>query len=141
MKKPRLLLPVVFSLLLALSACSSSRDGLLRLYQRNSGDIINLEVGETMEVVLDGDPGTEIHWIQAPGDEKILRQLGETQYKADLESHRAERKLVTQFQATAPGRMRLKLSYRNPGEGRPSNSFRITPDRDFEVWVVVKEAR
>ena len=139
MNRPRLLLFFALCLSLALSACSSSRDGLLRLYQRNSGDIINLAVGETMEVVLDGDPGTEVHWIQSPGDAEILQQLGGTDYEPDMESHRAERKLVTRFQATAPGRMRLRLTYRHPTDSRPTNSTRITPDRAFEVWVVVKE--
>ena len=127
-----------FSLVFA--ACSSSRDGALRLYQRNSGDIINMTIGETVEVVLDGNPGTEIHWLQVPDAPVLLKQIGGTEYKTDLQSNRAERKLVTQFQAIAPGRTRLKLSYRNPGEARPRNSTRITPDRAFEVWVVVKEA-
>ena len=139
MNQPRLVLFSVLCLSLALSACSSSREGLLRLYQRNSGDIINLSVGETMEVVLEGDPGTDIHWIRVPGDSEILRQLGETEYKSDLESHRAERKLITRFQAKAPGRMRLRLTYRHPTDSRPSDSFQITPDRSFEVWIVVKE--
>ena len=124
--------------LLGLSACSSSREGMLRLYQRNSGDIINLRVGETMEVVLDGDPGTEIHWLKVPGAPEILERIGSTEYKPDLESNTAEHKLVTRFKATAPGRMRLKLSYRNPGEGSLRTRTRTTPDRAFEVWVVVK---
>ncbi len=141
MNQPRLHLFAILCVSLAFGACSSSRDGLLRLYQRNHGDIINLAVGETMEVVLDGDPGTEIHWLKKPGDEEILQQLGGTEYKPDLESPRAERKLVTQFRATAPGRTRLRLTYRHPTDTRPIDSTRITPDRAFEVWVVVKEER
>ena len=141
MPQPRLLLLVALCLSMVLGACSSSRDGMLRLYQRNSGDIINLAVGETVEVVLDGDPGTEIHWIQTPGDPEILRQLGETDYQADLESHNAERKLVTQFQALAPGRMRLRLTYRHPTDSGLSQTTRTTPNRAFSVWVVVKEER
>ena len=78
MKNPRLLYLSVLCLSLAFGACSTSRDGLLRLYQHHSGDIINLSVGETMEVVLEGDPGTEIHWLQKPGDPEILQQLGGT---------------------------------------------------------------
>ena len=92
---------------LALSACSSSRMGLLKLYQRNSGEIIRLDVGETMEVVLDGDPGTEIHWLKVPGDPEILEQIGGTEYEHDLETHSAERKLITRFRATMPGRTRF----------------------------------
>ena len=141
MNQPRLLVFVVLGLVLMLGACSSSRDGLLRLYQRNNGDIINLRVGETMEVVLDGDPGTEIHWIRTPDDPEILRQLGGTEYKTDLESQSAQRRLITTFQATAPGRMRLRLRYRHPTDTRPTDSNRITPDRAFDVWVVVKEER
>lgn len=139
MKRFSLLLLSAISLSLALSACSSSRTGLLKLYQRNSGDIVRLSVGETMDVVLDGDPATDIHWIKVPDDPEILEQLGGTDYEHDLESHSAERKLVTHFRATAPGRTRLQLSYSNPADGRAANSFRITPDRVFEIWVVVRE--
>lgn len=138
MKKGSYRMLLMLGLALATGACSTPRVGLLTLYQSNSGDIINLHVGEEMDVVLDGDPGTEIHWIKVPGDPDILRKLGNTEYKPDLESHQVERKLTTRFQATAPGRARLKLNYRVPGA--PSQrGTRITPDRTFEVWVVVKD--
>ena len=138
MKPTRLFLFTALCLSLALGACSSPRDGLLKLYQRNSGDIINLRVGETMEVLLDGDPGTDIHWLKVPGDPEILEQIGETQYEHDLETHRAERKLITRFRATAPGRTRLQLNYNLPAGDARVMSGRSS-DREFEVWVVVKE--
>ena len=136
MKRPRLLVFTVVCL--ALGACSSSRTGPLRLYQRNSGEMIRLYVGETLEVVLDGDPRTDIHWLKAPGDPEILEQIGETQYEQDLETHSAERKLITRFRATAPGRMRLQLNYNNPARNTRIMSGR-PPGREFEVWVVVRE--
>ena len=138
MKRPRLLVFTVVCLALVLGACSSSRTGPLRLYQRNSGEMIRLYVGETLEVVLDGDPGTDIHWLTAPGDPEIIEQIGETQYEQDLETHSAERKLITRFRATAPGRMRLQLNYNNPARDTRSMSGR-PPGREFEVWVVVRE--
>ena len=138
MRRPRLLVFTALLFSLALGACSSSRDGLLKLYQRNSGEMIRLYVGETLEVVLDGDPGTDIHWLKVPGDPEILEQVGETQYEQDLESHSAERKLITRFLATAPGRMRLQLNYNNPAQDTRIMSGR-PPGRAFEVWVVVRE--
>lgn len=139
MNPTRLFLFTALALILGLSACSTTREGTLRLYQRNSGDIINLRVGETMEVVLDGNPGTEIHWLKVPGSPELLERVGSTEYKPDLESNTAEHKLFTQFRATAPGRTRLKLSYRDPSEGGLRTRARTTPDHAFEIWVVVKE--
>ena len=138
MKPARLLLFTAVCFSLALGACSSSRTGALKLYQRNSGEMIRLYVGETVEVVLDGDPGTDIHWLKVPGDPEILEQIGGTEYEHDMETHSAERKLITRFRATAPGRTRLQLNYSNPAQatrvmtGRP-------PVSEFEVWVVVRE--
>lgn len=115
---------------LGLAACATTNDPL-RLYQRNSGDIINLRVGEVVEVVLEGNPGTDIHWITPPEEIEILEQVGSTRYEADLQSHEAERRLITRFRAVAAGRTRLQLAYRDPAEsGR---------DTTFEVWVVVSE--
>ncbi len=138
MKPTRLFLFTALCLSLALGACSSSRAGLLKLYQRNSGEIINLRVGETMEVLLDGDPGTDIHWLKVPGDPEILEQIGGTQYEHDMETHSAERKLITRFRATAPGRTRLQLNYNNPAQDTRGIASG-TPGREFEVWVVVRE--
>ena len=138
MKRPRLLLFTVVCLALVLGACSSSRTGPLRLYQRNSGEMIRLYVGETLEVVLDGDPGTDIHWLKVPGDPEVLEQIGETVYEHDLETHSAERKLITRFRAIAPGRTRLQLNYNNPARDTRSIASG-TPGREFEVWVVVRE--
>lgn len=138
MKPTRLFLFTALCLSLALGACSSPRDGLLKLYQRNSGEIISLRVGETMEVLFDGDPGTDIHWLKVPGAPEILEQIGGTVYEPDLETHSAERKLITRFRAIAPGRTRLQLNYNNPARDTRIISG-SSSDREFEVWVVVKE--
>jgi len=138
MKRTRLSCLSAIALLLILGGCSTSREGALKLYQRNSGDIINLYVGETVTVLLDGDPGTDIHWIKVPGDPEILTQLGSTEFEPDLESHDAARKLTTRFQAVAPGRTRLHLNYSHPTDARRT-SGRIARDQAFEVWVVVKQ--
>ncbi len=138
MKPTRLFLFTALCLCLALGACSSPRHGLLKLYQRNSGDIISLRVGETMEVLFDGDPGTDIHWLKVPGDPEVLEQIGGTVYEPDLETHNAERKLIIRFRAIAPGRTRLQLNYNNPARDTRT-IFGGSSGREFEVWVVVKE--
>ncbi len=138
MKRPRLLVFTAVCLALVLGACSSSRTGPLKLYQRNSGQMIRLYVGETLEVVLDGDPAIDIHWLKVPGDPEILEQIGGTQYEHDMETHSAERKLITRFRATAPGRTRLQLNYNNPAQDTRSIASGM-PGMEFEVWVVVRE--
>lgn len=127
MRRPALL----FLLLgLALGACSSAREPL-QLYPRNSGEILTLRVGQIVEVVLDGDPGTDIHWLKNPGEEALLEQVGETTYQTDYRAQDLERRLMTRFRARAPGRMRLRLAYRAPGGDLRGEAF--------EVWLVIKE--
>ncbi|MFQ5569803.1 MAG: protease inhibitor I42 family protein [Rhodothermales bacterium] len=128
----RLFLPLILVAGLLLPACSSSLNGPLKLREANDGDIINLEVGDMVEVILDGDPSTEVHWIKVPGDPEILEQIGGTDYQADLESHKAERRLTVRFRAVVEGRSRLKLTYEDPSHNPRAR------DRTFEVWVVVK---
>ena len=138
MKPTRLFLLTALGLSLALGACSAPRTGLLKLYQRNSGEMFSLRVGETMEVLFDAEPGTDIHWSKVPGAPEILEQIGGTEYEPDLETHNAERRLITRFRAIAPGRTRLQLNYRLPAQDARVLSGGSS-DIEFEVWVVVKE--
>ncbi len=138
MKPTRLFFLTALGLCLALGACSAPRTGLLKLYQRNSGEMFSLRVGETMEVLFDAEPGTDIHWLKVPGSPEILEQIGGTEYEPDLESHTVERMLITRFRAIAPGRTRLQLNYNLPARDARVMSGGSS-DREFEVWVVVKE--
>lgn len=122
-------LPFV-ALALALSGCGNVREPL-QLYQRNSGEIIALRVGQIVEVVLDGTPGTHVHWMKTPGEERLLEQLGETTYGPDYRAQNLERRLTTRFRALAPGRMRLRLEYRTPG----GEAF----GQEFEAWLIIKD--
>lgn len=140
MTPARLVLAGLVGTALVMGACSIPRSGVLKLYQRNSGDIVNVYVGESITVALDGDPSTEIHWIKVPGDPAILEQVGDTRYEPDMESHQAQSMLITHFKATGVGRTRLQLMYRHPGAAA-QRGFRISPDNAFEVWVVVKEKK
>ena len=118
--------------LFALSACSGGRPGLLQLYQHNDGDLVNLKVGETMQVVLDGTPTTDVHWLRDDETEDILTQVGGTEYKPDPRTPNARQRLHLNFRAKAEGRTRLQLHYRDPHRSGALD------ERVFEVWVVVR---
>lgn len=119
--------------LLAFSACASTRTGPLKLYAHNDGDLINLDVGETMQVVLDGTPTTDVHWLRDDATEAILAQVGTTEFKPDPRLPDARQRLHLSFRAQAEGRTRLQLQYRDP------NRSGALDERSFEVWVVVKQ--
>lgn len=119
--------------LLAFSACTTTRTGPLKLYQHNDGDLINLTVGETMEVVLDGTPTTDVHWLRDEAGEAIITQVGTTEYKPDPRTPDARQRLHLNFRAQAEGRTRLQLQYRDP------NRSGALEERSFEIWVVVKQ--
>ena len=119
--------------LLVFGACASTRTGPLKLYAHNDGDLINLKVGETMQVVLDGNPTTDIHWLRSEETDAILAQVGTTEYKPDPRTPDARQRLHLNFKAHAEGRTRLRLQYRDP------NRSGALDERTFEVWVVVKQ--
>ncbi len=118
-------------LLLALGACATSR-APLRLFQHNTGDIVNLRVGETMEVVLEGDPTIDVRQQRIPDDPDLLERVGGTEFFADMTTPDARERLLVRFRAVAEGKTRLKLIYKY------RYASNTAPDADFEVWVVVK---
>ena len=117
--------------LLALGACAGTRPDMLRLYQHDSGDMIRLDVGETMQVVLDGNPATDVHWLRDEETEAIITQVGETQYERDPRTYDTRRRLQLNFRAKAEGRTRLQLQYSSLD--RRGTRY----DQVFEIWVVV----
>ncbi len=119
------------ALLLTLGACATTK-APLRLFQHNTGDLVNLRVGETMEVVLEGNPTIDIRRRQIPDDPNILEQVGGTEYFTDMATPNARERLLVRFRAVAEGKTRLQLIYKNVYWPNTAQ------DQVFEVWVVVR---
>ncbi|MEW6182112.1 MAG: protease inhibitor I42 family protein [Bacillota bacterium] len=100
--------------------------------EKDSGRTVELQAGNTLEVVLSGKPTTGYGWEVASGDEAVIKQVGEPEYKADTARIGSDGKTTFHFKASAPGRTELKLVYRRPWEKN------VPPEKTFEATVAVR---
>ena len=106
----------------------------LRLTERDAGRNISLRAGQTLEVLLAGNPTTGFRWEVAEVDPAVLRQQGDPVYTPSSFLIGASGTFLFRF-ASAPGRTTLRLVYRRSWEtGLP-------PTQTFQVTVVVTPER
>jgi inhibitor of cysteine peptidase len=93
----------------------------LSLDERDNGSSVTLEVGETIKVVLKGNPTTGYTWTAALTEEDaaILQQVGAPTYVADSDLMGAGGTYTFTFKALATGEALLKLTYARPWESVP----------------------
>jgi inhibitor of cysteine peptidase len=103
----------------------------LTLSEADAGSAVTLAVGDTIEVVLDGNPTTGFTWETAAVDASVLRQLGEPEFEPESALIGAGGTFTFRFEAVAPGQTTLRLVYHRPWETG------IPPERTFEVTVDV----
>ena len=91
------------------------------LDMNDSGRTIKIGVGETIEVVLKGNPTTGYAWkaVLAPDSAAILEQVGEPEYVADSDALGAGGTYTFTFRGLAAGEVELKLEYARPFETDP----------------------
>jgi predicted secreted protein len=104
----------------------------------DDGSTITLAVGDTIKVVLEGNPTTGYGWTAAltPADSGIIQQVGEPTYVPDSVPSGivgAGGTYTFTFKALAVGQVSLKLAYARPWESVP-------PLQTFAVTVNVKNA-
>jgi len=135
---------LVFVVLVALVAvaatgCGDPADagaGPLKLVETDGGKSYTVEAGETIEVVLPGNPTTGYEWTADLTEEaaQILEQAGEPAYVQDPAEDDvvgAGGQFTFTFKAKAAGEATLKLVY--------SRSFEdVGPIETFEAQVTVK---
>jgi inhibitor of cysteine peptidase len=129
----RLAMLLIAALLaLALGACSASAPKQVNLSEKDAGRTVQLSVGGTLEVVLEGNPTTGYLWEVAAGETAIIKQVGESQFKPNTSALGSPGKVTLRFTGVAAGQTVLKLIYYRPFEKN------VPPSKTFEVTVVVK---
>lgn len=129
----RLAILLVAALLaLAMAACGQSTPKQVSLSEKDAGRTVQLPVGRTLEVVLEGNPTTGYLWEAAAGDTAIIRQEGEAQFTPATSALGSSGKMTLRFTGVAAGQTVLKLIYHRPFEKN------VPPSKTFEVTVVVK---
>jgi len=114
-----------------LDAAEREPGGPVRLDKKDDGKQIELEQGQDLIVVLEGNPSTGYGWEVVELDDRVLRaSAAEFQAKSDLEG--APGAFALTFQAVGKGQTLLQLSYRRSWEKD------VKPIETFAVQVVVR---
>lgn len=126
------ILSVLFLMSLVLAACQPAGSASVTIGEQDAGKTIELIMGDTLVVALDGNITTGFSWIPAPQDPVLLEQVGEVQVTPTGDQLGAPGKIAQQFKAVASGQTLLHLDYKRAWEEDTA------PEKTFEVTVVVK---
>ncbi len=124
---------LVLGVTMVLSGCQNPFvKGPVKLTETDAGSTVEMNVGDMLEVMLEGNPTTGYDWEMASGDAAVLEQLGASTYKADSDLMGAGGQVTLRFKAVAAGQTTLQLVYHRPWETDEP------PAQTFEVSVIVK---
>lgn len=123
---------VVPAAILSLGACGPPAQGSRQFSENDSGSTVELRTGDTLKVMLGGNPTTGYQWEIASVDSNVVKQRGDPEYRSDSAAVGASGKFTFTFEAAAPGQTVLRLVYRRPFEKN------VPPARTFEITAVVK---
>ena len=129
----RVVLLLVLGVTMVLSGCQNPFvKGPIKLTEKDAGSTVDMKVGDTLQVMLEGNPTTGYDWEMASGDEAVLEQLGASTFKADSDLVGAGGQVTLRFKAVAAGQTTLQLVYHRPWETDEP------PAETFEVTVIVE---
>ena len=115
------------------SACRTASAKTLTLHQSDAGTTVALNPGDTLTVILEGNPTTGYRWEVASFDGAILEPQGEPEYEqAHTDRVGVGGEFTLQIRAQGTGTTSLDLIYHRPWEKD------IAPLKTFAVNVEVK---
>ena len=118
------------SLCAMLAACSANAVHTA-LTATDAGSTVNMNVGATLEISLQGNPTTGYTWELAPDGQDLLVQEGEAQFRADSSLLGSGGIVTLRFKALRQGTAELKLIYHRTFEPN------VSPLQTYAVKVVV----
>ncbi len=119
-----------FALLLLLFGCAPRTSHVLTA--QDSGKTIELRPGETIQVVLEGNPTTGYTWEVSPESDAPVEAVGDWEFQPSSRALGAGGQLRLTLKAGRGGQGLLRLVYHRPFEaGTP-------PLATFEVTIVIK---
>lgn len=114
-------------LLVACAATPSSSKPILVDQSMDSG-LVELSVGQTLEIVLPGNPTTGYEWTLKGVDKSVLEQVGDLEYQSESDAVGGGGVFHLEMRAVAPGETSLEMEYRRPfepGDTPPADQFTI----------------
>lgn len=133
------LILIVALVAIASTGCGSTAGastGPLKLSEADDGKAFTVEVGDTVEVVIAGNPTTGFEWMAAIGDKDsaLIEQIGEAEYvpdATDADVVGAGGTYTLTFKTLAEGEALLRLVYARSWES-------VSPEKTFEVTLTVE---
>lgn len=116
----------------SLAGCTSNAGETITITAEQAGQTVELQVGDTLVVLLPGNPTTGFNWFPAPQDPPLLEQAGEPQATPASLALGAPATIALQFRAVGVGQTTLRLDYQRGWEED------VAPESSFEVAVVVR---
>lgn len=117
---------IAFTLLaLLVTSCASGQR--IDLVSTDAGRTVDVNVGDTIVVSLEGTPGTGFNWDVASTLAPVLQQVGTREQRPTSTGLvGAPETIVHQFKAIASGETTLSLVYRQPfGSQQPAQTFDV----------------
>ena len=121
------------SICAALASCASPAAGVTKLTAKDAGSTVNIRVGSTLEIALEGNPTTGYTWEIAPESGALLSQQGEAEFKSAGSALGSGGIVTLRFKAVQPGNMKLKLIYHRTFEKN------VPPIKSYEIGLVVEK--
>ncbi|WP_216320616.1 protease inhibitor I42 family protein [Deinococcus aestuarii] len=148
MKNSLLLAPAVVLVLAGLAGCAPAASGsvapggavtpvpplprVVRVGQDADGGEVRLNVGDTLEITLPGNPSTGYAWQPQTDAWPTLLPLGQPSFLAQGTGLGAGGLVLLSYQAVQPGEVELTLLYRRPSSPPGPNA------QEFDLTVTVQ---
>jgi len=112
---------------------ANAASGPLKLGEADNGKAYTVQVGDTIEVIIPGNPTTGFSWTPALADKDaaLVQLIGEPAYAADSAAVGGGGTFTLTFKAVAQGEALLRLVYARPWEN-------VAPEKTFSATVTVE---
>src|SRR4026208_2130557 len=128
----RLILIAITSLLYAYAAETSQEQSTIQLTEADAGRLVELRVGDILEVILPGNPTTGFQWGFSEINSAILEPIGEPKFEPSSNAVGSGGNVTLRFETVGTGQTELKLIHHRPFEEN------VPPAQTFEVTITVK---
>ena len=126
MKSTWLLIGLIATILLVMTACSSSAKQV-SADESSSGKQMDIAVGGTLTVTLDSNATTGYSWgLKEIGDTNVLQETDNKYVAPTSDLMGAGGKEVWNFKALKAGKTTISMEYSRPWSGEVAKSFNLT---------------
>lgn len=127
-----LAVPALLLVVLGTACSPPQRARAVSLDARDAGRRVELEKGQTLDISLPSNPTTGYGWEVEELDHRVLRQVGESEFKPQSNLVGAPGVEILHFQPVGAGQTTLKLVYHRSWEKG------VEPLETYSVEVVLR---